>query len=366
MHRTLNPLDRRDLLRAAVIGGTGLLFRSHMRCFAAHRLFSRLWLGMILALPVSAWASEDPEPPPSRGDWVSAGLPTWGGKQFWTDHFVCDQGRIQQNVLTKHYRLLDSRDRHQASGSLERCRTALDQLRSEQQPAEQKSQVVITLHGLGRTRQSMEGIGQYLADQGGWGWINMGYASTRDNLAAHAAALHDVVGGLQGVEQVNFVAHSLGNLVVRHYLADRAQRTELPDGYPSVGRIVMLAPPNQGSALARQLKDQSLFRLLLGAGGRQLTSGWAELEQKLAIPSGQYGIIAASVGRATAGNPVLEGRDDLVVSVEETRLAGAHDFLEVQATHTFLMNSPAARQATLRFLQHGYFVSDEQRQPIAR
>ena len=124
--------------------------------------------------------------------------------------------------------------------------------------------MVITLHGLGRTRQSMEGIGQYLADQGEFRWINMGYASTRDNLAAHAAALNDVVGGFQGVEEVNFVAHSLGNLVVRHYLADLAHRKDLPDGYPNIGRIVMLAPPNQGSALARQLEDNALFRLLLG------------------------------------------------------------------------------------------------------
>ena len=33
---------------------------------------------------------------------------------------------------------------------------------------------------------------------------------------------------------------------------------------------------------------------------------------------------------------MLDGRDDLVVSVEETRLEGAHDFLEVRAPHTFL------------------------------
>ena len=181
-------------------------------------------LCLILAAPFSSCAAAESESHQSSGDRTRTGWPTLGGKQFWTDHFIHDRWRIQQNVLTKHYRLLDDRDRNRASGRLEHCRAALERLRSERQAPTRLSRVVITLHGLGRTRQSMEGIGQYLADQGELHWINMGYASTRDSLAAHAAALHHVVSDLQGVDEINFVAHSLGNLVVRHYLADRARR----------------------------------------------------------------------------------------------------------------------------------------------
>ena len=38
---------------------------------------------------------------------------TLGGKQFWTDHFIFREWRIQKNYLTKYFRLLDDRDKRQ-------------------------------------------------------------------------------------------------------------------------------------------------------------------------------------------------------------------------------------------------------------
>ena len=70
-------------------------------------------------------------------------------------------------------------------------------------------------------------------------------------------------------------------------------------------------------------------------------------------------------GRSGDGsNPLLEGDDDLVVSVNETRLAGARDFVTVPVLHTFLMDDAKVHEYVLRFLQHGYFLSEQQRQPI--
>lgn len=346
-------IDRRSLLQFAAINSiAGLL--SWIAAAPAAQLDVRLPLAA-----TGAEVVEEQEEP-------SAAASTWGGMQFWTDHFVHDQWRIQQNVLTGHFRLLDDRDRRRDSGTFDHCYAAFCRLRDELQLPALKPQVVITIHGLGRTRSSMDGIGKYLADDGSFGWVNMGYASTRASVTDHAAALDHIVSRLHGVREVHFVAHSLGNLVVRRYLADLSARKAPPRDYPRIGRIVMLAPPNQGAAVARQLQDNVLFEWVLGEGGEQLSRNWADLEQQLAIPEGQFGIIAASVGRTGEGNPALPGPDDLLVRVAETRLPGAHDFLLVKAPHTFLMDTQEVRAATLRFLQHGYFVADEQRQPIPR
>ena len=48
--------------------------------------------------------------------------PTFGGKQFWTDQFVYRNWRIQQNVYTKHCRLLDPSNFRRAWGSFNACR----------------------------------------------------------------------------------------------------------------------------------------------------------------------------------------------------------------------------------------------------
>jgi hypothetical protein len=104
----------------------------------------------------------------------------------------------------------------------------------------------------------------------------------------------------------------------------------------------------------------------VGASGTQLASDWKELESHLAIPACQFGVIAGGAGTPDGRNPLVAGDDDLIVGIEETRLAGAHDFLVLPLMHTFMMDDPAVQEATLRFLQHGFFVSQTRRQPISR
>ena len=168
---------------------------------------------------------------------------------------------------------------------------------------------------------------------------------------------------LKGVEEIHFVAHSMGNLVIRHWMHNQLEE-EKKRIDPRVGRLVMLAPPNQGASLAERFRDNPLFRLLMGTGGQQFTRDWDELQTQLATPPGIFGIIAGGGGNEDGISPLLDGDDDMIVTVEETRLAGAADFLVVPALHTFIMDDPGVQEYTLRFLQYGYFVSPQRRQPI--
>jgi pimeloyl-ACP methyl ester carboxylesterase len=200
---------------------------------------------------------------------------------------------------------------------------------------------------------------EYLAANGDWDVLRFSYASTRGEIEEHAEALARVISSLEGVTDVDFVAHSMGNVVIRRYLAAHGADEHVADSHPRIGRIVMLAPPNQGSALARTMQDDPLFRTVLGASGRQLGGGWADLEKTLATPK-EFGVVAGSV----SGNALLEGDDDLVVRVEETRLAGAADFAVAPVAHTYIMDDSAVQQMTLRFLKDGHLRSEEERQPI--
>ena len=294
---------------------------------------------------------------------INITAPTGGGKQFWTDRFVHHAWRIQRNIYTGHYRLLDNKDFRWAWGTYEGCQLEFERLRVKNNLPPVRGKVLITIHGLGRSRQSMAGIGEYLAEEGGYTWINVTYASTRDTIDAHARALGQIVTELTQAEEVNFVAHSLGNLVTRRYLTDRAEAPPEMKG-PPLGRMVMLAPPNQGAQIAEKLHNNKLFQLVYGLSGRQLSGGWSEIDRQLAIPGFAFGIIAGGRGEGGVDNPLLSGDNDLIVTVEETRLPGAADFLVVPALHTFIMDDPTVRESTLRFLQHGHFLSEASRQPI--
>jgi hypothetical protein len=127
----------------------------------------------------------------------------------------------------------------------------------------------------------------------------------------------------------------------------------------------MLAPPNNGAHLAELFKNNKLFGMLVGPSGKQLAAEWPEVEKRLATPKCEFGIIA---GQATllGPHPFLDGDNDLVVAVEETRLPGARDFLLLHRHHGEFLRDEQVQQYVLRFLQKGYFVSADARQPIER
>ncbi len=115
--------------------------------------------------------------------------------------------------------------------------------------------------------------GQSFQKSGRWQPICVSYASTRDTIEHHAWALRELVDNLPGKPRVAFVGHSLGNIVVRRALG-LWQEDDLQGVLPRIERVVMLGPPNQGSALARQLSGLGVFEVITGASGQELGRVW--------------------------------------------------------------------------------------------
>jgi pimeloyl-ACP methyl ester carboxylesterase len=309
-----------------------------------------------------ARAVKHPAPDPTEKPEGSINIPldTFGGVQFWTDFVIRGGHRIQRNEMTGHYRLLDDENVRRGWGNYGFCLRELDRLMPTDPQATERDHVVVLLHGLGRSRTCWRELAVQL-DQEGYRVVNFGYASTRGSLSDHAFALDHVLRHLEGYTSVSFVGHSLGNLVVRRYL------DEHPDpgpGPPDRERMVMLGPPNLGAQMARRLGDSRLFELVAGPSGQQLSVRWQNVAPHLATPSFEFGILAGGADLPVT-NPLVDGADDLVVSVEETRLPGATDFRHVGAGHTFMPENAEVIALTLQFLKTGCFETPERRQPIA-
>jgi pimeloyl-ACP methyl ester carboxylesterase len=265
-------------------------------------------------------------------------------------------------VVLSQYRLLDGDNRQHAFGSFDACRAALEAIKRDRALRPMQGTVVLALHGLGRSRLSMASMAEYLEEQGGFTVLRVGYASTREGIDAHAASLCSVIRNLDGVEQIHFVAHSMGNIVIR-----RAIQMSSAQEQQRLGRFVMIGPPNQGAALATMLSDNAVVQALVGEPCEELGRLWPWIERDLAVPRCPFGIIAGGRGNEDGYNPLLPGDDDAVVTVESTRLAGAADFVLLSVLHSFMPSERPVQEHTLRFLQTGRFTpATEAAGPVSR
>jgi pimeloyl-ACP methyl ester carboxylesterase len=313
---------------------------------------------------------------PNGGFLAQIPMPTLGGKQFWADELFFHQWRIQRHASSGIYRLLDERDLRYAQGTFDECRAALDKIKRQRHLPRMSGRAVVVLHGLIRSRASMDSLCRYLREKGGYNVFNVEYPSTRDDIAEHARSLRRVIDNLDGITEINFIGHSMGNIVVRHYLGDLARQNPWRQSAGEAAadrraaarfrRFVMLAPPNQGALLAEKFSDNVVFQQIYGESGIQLGRDWPELEKRLATPPFEFGIVAGGKENQKGYNPLLPGDNDGTITVESAKLGGARDFIVLPALHSFIMDDGMVQECVLRFLQKGYFVSSRERHPLEK
>jgi pimeloyl-ACP methyl ester carboxylesterase len=298
------------------------------------------------------------------------GAPTMGGMWVWADEVIYHDYRIQKHALVGHYRLIDPSNNRLARGDFQTCLAKLDEIKVADQLPPLPNHVVIVLHGLGANRQFMNGISNFLREDGGYFVINFGYPSTMLKIEDYAQSLDSVIRHLDGVQTVSFVAHSMGNIVVRKYLRDVETLTPAMRPQVTYERMVMIAPPNHGAEIADTLHNgdvtRELAELFAGEPAKQLAPGmgWPALEAELATPSFEFGIIAGGRGDDAGYLDMIPGDDDSLLSIETMKLAGATDFTQTKGIHQLMPNFNEVRAATLSYLQHGYFVAADARRPI--
>lgn len=271
----------------------------------------------------------------------------------WSDSLVRHDWRLQQRPRDGRHRILDPRDSLVRQGSGDECHAAFAALEADGTIPPMDGPAVIVLHGLGEGRSSMRPIANHLRKTLDATVLLFGYASTAATIEAHGRSLDAVVDGLPPTARISFVGHSLGNLVVRRWmsLADAGDVAR-------VDRMVMLGPPNRGSDLARQVGGVGVLAAFAEGAARDLVVDWPQVEPHLAMPPCEFGIVAGGRGDGSGFSPLLEGDDDAVVRVEETRLEGAGDFLLVPVHHAAMIRDERVKRATESFLKSGRFAAE--------
>ncbi len=206
---------------------------------------------------------------------------------------------------------------------------------------EDNKETVVLLHGMGRGRPSMWLLGRRLR-KAGFVTSNFPYTTfpghTLDDISAR---LHEHIREKVKTKRYHLVGHSLGNIIIRNGFKGEFR--------PGLGRVVMLAPPNQPPKLAAKFNKNPLYRLFGGDSGKKLAS--KEFYDALPAPKTEFGIIAGDKGqRITFKEP-----NDGVVAVANTKLEGMKAWIVLHHAHTFLMNSRDTAECCVQFLNDGSF-----------
>ncbi len=198
----------------------------------------------------------------------------------------------------------------------------------------QAREVVVLVHGLLMVGPVMKPL-EWRLKRAGFGVVNWTYWTTRDNIELHGERLHRTLSQLDAgptVSRIHLVTHSMGGIVTRAALA-RGKPAKL-------GRIVMLAPPNHGSYVARLLAP--VFGALLRPF-RELSSA-----------AGSY--VRRAPGLEGVDFAVIAARWDILVQRQSTHLNGERDHVVLNGFHTPLVWLASTADRVVKYLKTGSFT----------
>jgi pimeloyl-ACP methyl ester carboxylesterase len=190
------------------------------------------------------------------------------------------------------------------------------------------SSVLVFVHGLWMTGREAFWLRRRLAHELAAENRVFSYPSVSAGMADNAAALGRLIGSCSA-DRLHLVGHSLGGLVILKLFQEALFANGRP---PAPGRIVLLGSPLCGSRAA-----QALARLPFG-------------RRDLGVIAGE---VSVGLGRLLVSLPAP---NDGVVTVGETRLAGATEHRVLKVSHSGMLFSGAVVRQTAAFLRAGRFA----------
>ena len=172
------------------------------------------------------------------------------------------------------------------------------------------------------------------------------YPSVSQSLQHNASALARFVAATDSAN-IHLVGHSLGGQVVLSMLAQYRD--------PRVRRVVLMGSPCMGCHCASVLARTPWLTTLVGRSLKE----WLALPRPQLPASVEIGVLSGSrslgLGRLIPGLP---RPNDGVVSIAETRLPEARDFITLHISHAEMLVSQTCAGQVAAFLGSGSFVHE--------
>lgn len=196
------------------------------------------------------------------------------------------------------------------------------------------SETVILVHGLCGSRLDMWPLARRLS-RTGYRVLNWGYLSLLGRIEEYADRLFYVLREVEnGPTRFHLVTHSMGGIIARKVL--------LEHDFNRLHRLVMLAPPNRGSFVARHLSPYLNW----------LAPTLSELSDS---PESYVNLLGNPLLQRKLEVGIIEALQDRVIAPGKVILEGYTDLAQVDGHHGVLSWYPQTMKLVCNFLQYGRF-----------
>ena len=210
-----------------------------------------------------------------------------------------------------------------------------------------RGEAVVCVHGLWLSGFATRYWRTHLAGAG-YAAQSFSYPTLRSTLVKNCASLLRFVESLPQ-QRVHLCGHSLGAVTIAAMLQE--QGWKLPG--KTLGRIVLVGPPFQGSHAGKSLVDKGLGDMLAG----KPLQDWLLGPRPVVPQHVDLGVIAGDshIGMGRVIAPRLARPHDGTVSVAETQVSGAREHIVLPVGHTAMLMSQQVVKRMIRFIDSGSF-----------
>ncbi|MFK5924345.1 MAG: alpha/beta fold hydrolase [Verrucomicrobiota bacterium] len=159
-------------------------------------------------------------------------------------------------------------------------------------------------------------------------------------------------------KKIHFVGHSMGGLVIRYYLSKNPPT--------NLGRVVMIATPNQGNKFADTFADCFPVDNILGPALRELKTTARSLPNALGPVDYKLGAIMGRGSLIPKLSVILPFENGGIVRIDSGRVAGMTDFVIIRGRHAALKRSKEVIYQAYFFLKQEKFDNHPPKEEIRK
>lgn len=148
------------------------------------------------------------------------------------------------------------------------------------------------------------------------------------------------------------VGHSLGGLIIKHYLQSRQPSQE------QISHVVTIGSPIKGASIVTRIQELGMGVIL----GNSPLFGLAQHEGDWTLPQ-KLGCIAGTLPLGARSLLLMDNKmmSDGTVTVDETKIDGMTDHFEIKSSHTALIYSSLVPKQIDHFIHYDCFQTSIER-----